>query len=84
MVSVPSMRAGPGLACASLMFLALYGGGEGGAGASAQGTDGAMLNGSAANKPGPPDGQPAHAEDEQIDGVRQQRQPHDDLKRPRP
>ena len=45
MTSVPSMRAGSGLACASLMFLALYSGGEGGAGSSAKDIDSAGLKG---------------------------------------
>ena len=62
MTSVPSMRAGPGLACASLLFLASCGGGsEGGAGGSAQGTDSAMSKdtSASASKPVPSDGQPS-------------------------
>ena len=60
MTSVPSVRALPGFACASLVFLASCGGGDGGSGSSAQGAGAVLKDTSAsADKPGPPDGQPA-------------------------
>ena len=59
MISVPSPRAARGLACASLVFL-VGSGGDGGGGARAQGPAPALAGTSAsANKPVPPDGQPA-------------------------
>jgi galactose oxidase len=59
MITVPSARALRGLACASLVFLALCGGDDGGGG-RAQTASSALADRSASNsRPGPADGQPA-------------------------
>ena len=58
MTSVPSARALPGLACASMVLLGWCGGDDGGGG-RAQPTDPTLSVSATSNRPTPPEGQAA-------------------------
>ena len=58
MTSVPSARALPWLACASMVFLGWCGGEDGGGG-RAQAADRTLSTSASSNKPAPPEGRPA-------------------------